>query len=110
MANNDHPTRTLESREVIADWVAIASFALACLAILSGVATFLSVVLEGFFDPFQYGMVIFPLLSVIAGIVSLLLRTRRRALAGLATGMGIVILLIPVLFIVMALIASTHGF
>lgn len=92
-----------------ADWFAIAALALAVLAIVSGFVTFISVTTEGVFDPFQYGLVVLPLLSIIAGTVALLMRTRFRALAGVAIGMGIVVFLIPAGFIVMALIASTQG-
>ncbi|NEN04604.1 hypothetical protein G3T36_01835 [Diaminobutyricibacter tongyongensis] len=102
-------TNSSARRRVTADWFAIAALALAVLAIVSGFVTFISVTTEGVFDPFQYGLVVLPLLSIIAGTVALLMRTRFRALAGVAIGMGIVVFLIPAGFIVMALIASTQG-
>lgn len=94
---------------MVANWLAVSALALAALAVVSGFVTFLSIATEGVFDPFQYGLVVLPLLSVTAGIVALGLKTRRRALAGVAIGMGIVVFLIPAVFFVMALIASTQG-
>lgn len=95
----DQQTQRAGRRRLVAERVALAGAALGVLAIVSGIAAFLSIVADSAFDPFQLGMVGFAVLGFAAGIVALALKTERRTLAGSAIGIGIGVLLIPGVFV-----------